>query len=209
MKTVPQNEKNSVTSSEKTRLNLESLKEAQIYGLPIIPFPYSEQKSRQKAEGDSGSLIFNTNTPLNNHYHYLNYTIQLLNLLQRLKIHFHLLELQFLVFLHLDQLSLWVIHTFQVAELLAMGFQLAILCVNFCAVLTRKLVCFSHTVQNRIKSLVDNFSNFAHFDELVDLELGSLVVKIFTKLDVFLWEAFLTQFRYHSLKLVLVHVFHF
>ena len=69
MKTVPQNEKNSVTSSEKTRLNLESLKEAQIYGLPIIPFPYSEQKSRQKAEGNSGSLIFNTNTPLNNHYH--------------------------------------------------------------------------------------------------------------------------------------------
>ena len=71
MKTVPQNEKNSVTSSEKRRLNLESLKEAQIYGLPIIPFPYSEQKSRQKTEGDSGSLIFNTNTPLNNHYHRL------------------------------------------------------------------------------------------------------------------------------------------
>ena len=70
MKTVPpKNEKNSVTSSEKRRLNLESLKEAQIYGLPIIPFPYSEQKSRQKTEGDSGSLIFNTNTPLNNHYH--------------------------------------------------------------------------------------------------------------------------------------------
>ena len=70
MKTVPQNEKNSVTSSEKRRLNLESLKEAQIYGLPIIPFPYSEQKSRQKTEGNSGSLIFNTNnTPLNSHYH--------------------------------------------------------------------------------------------------------------------------------------------
>jgi hypothetical protein len=69
VKTVPQNEKNSVTSSEKRRLNLESLNEAQIYGLPIIPFPYSEQKSRQKTEGNSGSLIFNTNTPLNNHYH--------------------------------------------------------------------------------------------------------------------------------------------
>ena len=71
MKTVPpKNEKNSVTSSEKRRLNLESLKEAQIYGLPIIPFPYSEQKSRQKTEGNSGSLVFNTNnTPLNNHYH--------------------------------------------------------------------------------------------------------------------------------------------
>ncbi len=34
------------SQSEKlqTELNLESLKEAQIYGLPIIPFPYSEQR---------------------------------------------------------------------------------------------------------------------------------------------------------------------
>lgn len=34
-------------SSEERRMNLESLKETQIYGLPIIPFPYSE--SRLKA----------------------------------------------------------------------------------------------------------------------------------------------------------------
>ena len=33
-------------------MNLESLREAEIYGLPIIPFPYSEKKA----------------TPLNNHY---------------------------------------------------------------------------------------------------------------------------------------------
>ena len=60
----------------------------------------------------------------------------------------HLLEFHFLVFLHLDQLGLRVIHAFQVAELLAMGFQLSILCVYFCAVFTRKFICFSHTVQN-------------------------------------------------------------
>ena len=72
VKSVPQNEMNSVTSSEKRRLNLESLKEAQIYGLPIIPFPYSEQKTRQNTRGnsESGPLVSNSSTtPLNNHYH--------------------------------------------------------------------------------------------------------------------------------------------
>ena len=85
--TTPQNryplgpiEKNSMgesTSSENQRLNLESLKEAQIYGLPIIPFPYSEKallktsdNAKPTARGRlSGSLCntYNT-TPLNNHF---------------------------------------------------------------------------------------------------------------------------------------------
>ena len=74
VQSLPQNEnKNIVTSSEKRRLNLESLKEAQIYGLPIIPFPYSEQNSRQKTEGERGtSSLCNTPSPplLNNHYYF-------------------------------------------------------------------------------------------------------------------------------------------
>ena len=66
MQSLPQNEKkNIVTSSEKRRLNLESLKEAQIYGLPIIPFPYSEQNSRQNTEGKSS--LCNTPSPPQQH----------------------------------------------------------------------------------------------------------------------------------------------
>ena len=44
---------------------MESLKEAQIYGLPIIPFPYSEQNSRQNTEGKSS--LCNTPSPPQQH----------------------------------------------------------------------------------------------------------------------------------------------
>lgn len=78
VQSLPQNEnKNIVTSSEKRRLNLESLKEAQIYGLPIIPFPYSEQNSRQNTEGTKSSTLCNTPSPSppkqgssSNHYYF-------------------------------------------------------------------------------------------------------------------------------------------
>ena len=54
---------------------MESLKEAQIYGLPIIPFPYSErQNSRQNTEGKSSLVLCNTPpsspTKASNHHYF-------------------------------------------------------------------------------------------------------------------------------------------